>query len=153
MSAPICPYCGDGMESIGTLNHIECATELLAKVERLNKVVVSQSQQLGNTRSQREHELIEELADAEAEVERLKATEQSGVIPTARYVNPETGHGSATGANQPSYEMTAYVVDWKQRAEAAEKLVYDLSVERDDLLLRAQNAEADLAAAREEATR
>lgn len=34
MSAPICPYCGDGMESIGTLNHIECATKLLAEVDR-----------------------------------------------------------------------------------------------------------------------
>jgi hypothetical protein len=38
VSAPICPYCGDGMESIGTLNHIECATKLLAEVERLRSL-------------------------------------------------------------------------------------------------------------------
>lgn len=68
MSAPICPYCGDGMESIGTLNHIECATKLLAEVERLRNAVMA-------------------------------------------------------GTEQWLREQ--------QRAEAAEKLVYDLSIERD----------------------
>jgi len=54
------------------------------------------------------------IAALEAELERVRAE------PTACYVHPETGHGSATGANEPSYEMTAYVVDWKRRAEQAE---------------------------------
>ena len=49
------------------------ATEKGAEVARLEGVVVSQSQLLGNTRSQREHELAECLADAEAEVARLKS--------------------------------------------------------------------------------
>jgi hypothetical protein len=56
----------------------------------------------------------ERIAALEAELERVRAE------PTACYVHPETGHGSATGANEPSYEMTAYVVDWKRRAEKAE---------------------------------
>ncbi len=31
MSEPTCPYCGDGMESVGTLNHIECVRALVAE--------------------------------------------------------------------------------------------------------------------------
>lgn len=63
-----------------------------AELERVNRIVVSQSQQLGNTRSQREHELIEALdstqadadtqfklrAQAEAELEALKARRCGG---------------------------------------------------------------------------
>jgi len=34
MSEPTCPHCGDGMNSIGTLNHIECVVALQEQVER-----------------------------------------------------------------------------------------------------------------------
>lgn len=30
MSDHTCPFCGDGMESVGTLNHIECVAALMA---------------------------------------------------------------------------------------------------------------------------
>jgi len=34
MNAPTCPYCGDGMESVGTLNHIECVVAIMAERDR-----------------------------------------------------------------------------------------------------------------------
>ncbi len=34
MSDPTCAYCGDGMDSIGTLNHIECVAALEAERDR-----------------------------------------------------------------------------------------------------------------------
>ena len=42
---------------------------LEAELERVNRIVVSQSQQLGNTRSQREHELIEALDSTQADAD------------------------------------------------------------------------------------
>lgn len=34
-----CPYCGDGMESIGTLNHIECVAALEAERDELETML------------------------------------------------------------------------------------------------------------------
>jgi len=30
-----CPYCGDGPEAVGTVNHIECVEKLQAEIKRL----------------------------------------------------------------------------------------------------------------------
>jgi uncharacterized protein with PIN domain len=30
-----CPYCGDGLESIGTMNHIECVRAVMDEADRL----------------------------------------------------------------------------------------------------------------------
>jgi hypothetical protein len=32
---PTCPFCGDGLEAIGTLNHIECVEKLSAELAAL----------------------------------------------------------------------------------------------------------------------
>lgn len=116
----------------------ERCAELEKEVERLKEE--NRQQRLDWQKRQDEYESQLRGADLTLDaLRKLKGPDQAAAV---AYVHPETGHGSATGANQPNYEMTAYVVDWKQRAEAAEKLVYDLSIERDDFLLRAQNAEA-----------
>ena len=31
MTNPTCPVCGDGMECVGTLNHIECVEKVMAE--------------------------------------------------------------------------------------------------------------------------
>ena len=33
MSEPTCPFCGDGMASVGTLNHIECVAALRSQLQ------------------------------------------------------------------------------------------------------------------------
>lgn len=32
-----CPYCGDGPEAIGTLNHIECVEALAAQIDQIQQ--------------------------------------------------------------------------------------------------------------------
>ena len=86
----LCRKCGWERPSTETMEYAqERIAALEDEVERVNRIVVSQSQQLGNTRSQREHELIEALdstqadadtqfklrAQAEAEVQRLRVAE------------------------------------------------------------------------------
>jgi len=90
-SGPWCEGCGRVTNQVRSSEHPGLC-DVCAELERVNRIVVSQSQQLGNTRSQREHELIEALdstqadadtqfklrAQAEAELEALKARRCGG---------------------------------------------------------------------------
>lgn len=89
---PICPHCGDGMKSVGTLNHIECVSELEAalaeKLEWLDaalkranraeaalaeeKELVATLATMHNVSHKRALDAEAALADAQAKVKRLE---------------------------------------------------------------------------------
>jgi len=67
-SVPVCPYCGDGMNSVGTLNHIEC-------VRALTDHLVEIEDELSDSR--RREQLLQGALDAQTERD-LAACERAG---------------------------------------------------------------------------
>lgn len=73
MGLPTCPYCGDGTESIGTLNHIECVGDLMQK-RAAEKQRADEAEAAAEIMSRHRNDFYERAIAAEAKLAAAEAT-------------------------------------------------------------------------------